>query len=105
MEFEREKWEMENYPEGEITEMIELFASRGMHLTDAAKAIRTMAKYRPFFINLMMTEELSLPLPTDVEPSAFGSLIMLVGFVCFGSLPTAFLFLSQSAWRGCDDCA
>ena len=43
-EMEREEWEMTHYPEGEIAEMIQLFARRGMHIDDAESAIRLMAK-------------------------------------------------------------
>ena len=53
--------ELDNYPEGEIREMIELFKSRGMSHDDATEVIKRMAKYKTFFVNLMMTEELALP--------------------------------------------
>ena len=43
-----------------------------------------MAKYLLFFVNLMMTEELSLPLPYDIEPSMISSCAMFGGFVAFG---------------------
>lgn len=69
-ELEREKWELENYPEGEMVEMIELFQRRGMSREDAEEVIVRMAKYKNFFINLMMTEELALPLPADDEAAA-----------------------------------
>ena len=46
---------------GEIREIIELFKSRGMSHDDATEVIKRMAKYKTFFVNLMMTEELALP--------------------------------------------
>ena len=38
-ELEREKWELENFPEGEITEMIDLYTSRCMNREGAAVVI------------------------------------------------------------------
>ena len=88
----------QNYPDGEIAEMVQLFVQRGMDRYDADDVIRTMAKYkvraaharlgparrgvsvaRPsqeFFVNLMMTEELSLPLPSHVQYSVRTSALM-----------------------------
>jgi hypothetical protein len=48
-------------------------------------------RYRGFFINLMMTEELSLPLPSEVAPSILGSCVIMGGFVGCGLLPPALL--------------
>ena len=57
--------ELENYPEGEILEMITLFEGRGMAREDAEVVVNRMAKYKTFFLNLMMTEELALPVRAD----------------------------------------
>jgi len=88
-EREREAWELQNYPQGEIAEMIELFVARGMTREDAQFVIERMAKYKDFFVDLMMTEELSLPVPSET-----GSLdalkdgaTMFVAFAFFGMLP------------------
>lgn len=43
-ELEREKWELENFPDGEVVEMIELFESRGMSREDATVVVTRMAK-------------------------------------------------------------
>ena len=43
-EWKREKWELENYPEGESTEMIELYEEEGMTKEDASVIVRTFAK-------------------------------------------------------------
>jgi VIT1/CCC1 family predicted Fe2+/Mn2+ transporter len=56
----REAWEMDNYPEGEIREMIEIFESKGMSHADAKSVIETMSKYKEFFVDIMMQHELSL---------------------------------------------
>jgi hypothetical protein len=59
-ERQREEWEMDNYPEGEISEMIEIFEEKGMSNTDAKLAVETMAKYKDFFVDVMMMHELDL---------------------------------------------
>ena len=43
-ELEREKWELENFPQGEVMEMIELFEGRGMSREDATVVVTRMAK-------------------------------------------------------------
>lgn len=59
-ERKREEWEMENYPEGEIQEMIDIYKEKGMEHEDAKLVIETMAKYKDFFVDLMMAQELEL---------------------------------------------
>ena len=59
----REVWELENYPEGEIQEMVDIYVERGMEEQDASKVINTMAKYKDFFVDVMMAEELQLQVP------------------------------------------
>jgi DNA damage-binding protein 1 len=59
----REEWELENFPEGEIKEMVEIYESRGMSKEDAELVIITMAKYKDFFVDVMMTQELELQVP------------------------------------------
>ena len=56
----REEWEMDNYPEGEIREMIDIYKSRGMSHDDATLVIKTMSKYKDFFVDIMMQQELEL---------------------------------------------
>jgi hypothetical protein len=59
-ERQREEWEMENYPEGEISEMIEIYEEKGMSNADAKLVVETMAKYKHFFVDVMMHHELEL---------------------------------------------
>ena len=85
----REKWEMDNYPEGEINEMIEIYESRGMSKEDATQVIRTMSKYKDFFVDVMMAEELALQVPEEnhkIESMKEG-VVMFCSFATFGSLP------------------
>ena len=53
----REEWELENYPEGEVSEMIEIYEAKGMSHEDAVKVINISSKYKDFFVDLMMVQE------------------------------------------------
>jgi hypothetical protein len=53
-ERDREIWEMENYPEGEIQEMIEIFTKKGMTTDDAGMLIRKYAEYPDLFVEFMI---------------------------------------------------
>mmetsp|Transcript_29378 Transcript_29378/g.41612 ORF Transcript_29378/g.41612 Transcript_29378/m.41612 type:complete len:262 (-) Transcript_29378:565-1350(-) len=85
----REEWELENYPEGEVKEMIGIYTAKGMSLQDAELVIRTMAKYKQFFVDLMMNQELELQVPEEdhVKESIKEGIIMFCSFAIFGSLP------------------
>jgi len=88
-EREREMWELQNFPEGEIAEMVQLFVARGMSRADAESVIKCMAKYQDFFVDIMMKEELSLPVPSEGDTlEAFkDGLTMFASFAIFGMLP------------------
>lgn len=85
----RENWEMENYPDGEIREMIDIYEERGMTKKDATLVIETMSKYKDFFVDVMMAEELQLQVPEadhKIESMKEG-VVMFCSFATFGSLP------------------
>mmetsp|Transcript_123165 Transcript_123165/g.184198 ORF Transcript_123165/g.184198 Transcript_123165/m.184198 type:complete len:288 (+) Transcript_123165:148-1011(+) len=85
----REEWEMENYPEGEIREMIEIYEGKGMSTEDATQVITIMAKYKDFFVDVMMQQELELQVPEEdhVEESMREGVIMFLSFATFGAMP------------------
>eukprot|EP00325_Prymnesiales_sp_UTEX-LB-985_P028947 CAMPEP_0174727850 /NCGR_PEP_ID=MMETSP1094-20130205/50595_1 /TAXON_ID=156173 /ORGANISM="Chrysochromulina brevifilum, Strain UTEX LB 985" /LENGTH=309 /DNA_ID=CAMNT_0015929679 /DNA_START=375 /DNA_END=1304 /DNA_ORIENTATION=- len=99
-ERDREMWELQNFPEGEINEMVELFVARGMSREDAEVVIHKMAKYKDFFVDIMMTEELALPVPSEgdsIESLKDGA-TMLASFAFFGLLPiVAFVVAGATA--------
>ncbi|KAF0739060.1 hypothetical protein Ae201684_005242 [Aphanomyces euteiches] len=89
----REMWELDNFPQGEKDEMVELYTSRGMSLPDARNVIDVMAKYDKFFVDIMMIEELNmLPPDLSMSPSTLGLTTSVGSFLC-GLLPYA---VSQS---------
>ena len=57
-EKDRETWEMENYPEGEIQEMIEIFTEKGMTKEDSEMIMQKYAEYPELFVEFMMNFEL-----------------------------------------------
>jgi VIT1/CCC1 family predicted Fe2+/Mn2+ transporter len=85
----REAWEYDNYREGEIKEMIELYVSKGFSTEDASKVIRIMAqeKYKDFFIDHMMLQELGHEVPDADDSPAKAGLAMFISFILFGSVP------------------
>jgi len=84
----REQWEMENSPQGEIEEMIELYEGKGFSKEDAKTIIETMAKNEKFFVDHMMVEELGMMAVDDEDPSPLqqGG-VMFGSFMMFGFIP------------------
>lgn len=88
-EKKREIWELENYPEGERAEMVDILVTKGFDHGDAKEIIDIMSqeKHKEFFVDYMMVEELGLQVPTDAwEPFKEG-LITFGSFMLFGSIP------------------
>jgi len=85
----REEWEMQNYPEGEVQEMIDIYKQKGMEHDDAKLVIETMAKYKDFFVDIMMAQELELQVPDEdhVQESIREGVVMFLSFATFGALP------------------
>lgn len=79
----REVWELENHPEGEIQEMVEIYVQRGMSQEDAETVVKTMAKYKDFFVDVMMNHELELQVPEDdhvnesIQEGELGNVVVL----------------------------
>jgi VIT1/CCC1 family predicted Fe2+/Mn2+ transporter len=88
-EREREMWEMENFPEGEVKEMEDIYVERGMNREDAKLVVETMSKYKDFFVDIMMAEELGLRVPEDdhVFESFKEGIVMFCSFAAFGAFP------------------
>ena len=80
---------MENYRDGEIQEMIDIYVGKGFTPEDAKIVIETMAKYEGFFVDVMMQQELELQVPEDdhVEQSMKEGFVMFCSFATFGAFP------------------
>jgi DNA damage-binding protein 1 len=83
----REAWEMDNYPEGELAEMVELYVEKGVDRKDAESILTTMAKYKDFFVDHMMVLELGQQSPGDDAHPAMNGLVTFLSFIAFGSVP------------------
>lgn len=83
----REAWELNNYREGEIKEMVDIYSDKGLSREDADLIVRTMAKYDSFFVDVMMVEELGLQVPDPQEDLIKEGVIMFLSFSGFGALP------------------
>lgn len=86
-ERKRECWEFDNYPEGEINEMVDLYEQRGLPRDEAQVVVETMAKYREFFIDVMMAEELRLTVPSEDDNPYKEGMVTCLSFLVFGALP------------------
>ena len=55
-----EKWEVDNYPEGEKQEMVELYMEKGIPKKDAESMTKILSKHKKAWVDIMMVEELGL---------------------------------------------
>lgn len=83
----REEWEFDNYPEGEVKEMIDLYKERGFSEEDATQIMGLLKKNRQFFIDHMMVQELGLMIPDESESPLKQGLVMFCSFFIFGLIP------------------
>eukprot|EP01053_Blabericola_migrator_P005388 Blabericola_migrator_1__5387@NODE_275_length_10491_cov_112_748561_g228_i0_p3_GENE_NODE_275_length_10491_cov_112_748561_g228_i0NODE_275_length_10491_cov_112_748561_g228_i0_p3_ORF_typecomplete_len305_score33_69VIT1/PF01988_19/6_1e54DUF485/PF04341_12/0_97DUF1129/PF06570_11/1_3e02DUF1129/PF06570_11/9_1DUF1700/PF08006_11/1_3e02DUF1700/PF08006_11/0_87_NODE_275_length_10491_cov_112_748561_g228_i055286442 len=84
----REQWEIDNCPEGEKGEMVEIYQSKyGIEFDDAVKMIDLAFKYPKFFLYHMMVEELGLKIDDDDTSPFRRGLVMFTSFAIFGMIP------------------
>eukprot|EP00070_Physeter_catodon_P046720 XP_028353614.1 uncharacterized protein LOC114487499 [Physeter catodon] len=89
-EKQREEWEVENCPEEEKREMMEIYTGKyGFSRADAQNMVHITFKYKKFFIQHMMVEELGLMYGYDDPTPIKRGLVMFVAFCFFGLLPLA----------------
>lgn len=86
-EKKREQWEFENYPEGEVKEMVEIFEAKGMSKEDAEFVMARCAKYPDLFIDMMMQMELELQVPGEDDNPWKDGFVTFCSFVFFGTFP------------------
>jgi len=88
-EMQREAWELENYPEGEIKEMVEIYEGRGFEHEDARLIVTTMAKYPKQFVDVMLHDELGMEAPDPDEKYDYlkSGAFCFASFLVCGSVP------------------
>lgn len=90
----REEWEFDNFPEGEIKEMVDLYEERGLPREKAEIAVGIMAKYKEFFLDIMVIEELGLTMPDPKQNPYVAGLVNSTSFLISGLFPLlAYVFL------------
>jgi len=81
-ERKREEWEVDNYVEGEIEEMVQLYVKKGVPEETARKIMRILSKHKTAFVDIMMAEELG------IAPDVVNDVPWKHGVVNFGSFMT-----------------
>jgi len=94
-ERKREEWEVDNNPEGEKIEMVEVYRNRGLSEEDSQTMANTISKSKKAWVEVMMLEELGL-IEMDDSPGK-NALITFFSFVIFGVLPLLPYCANQTA--------
>lgn len=85
-----EAWKMEEehiekIPEGEKEEVRQIFAAKGFQGKDLERAVEIITADRQRWINMMLTEELGMPIET---PSAWrAAAVTFLAFIAVGAIP------------------
>jgi len=87
IERKREEWEVDNYVEGEVEEMVELYVKKGVPEDTARKIMKILSKHKKAFVDIMMAEELGISADVvDDVPWKHG-LVNFGSFMGFGVVP------------------
>jgi len=86
-ERKREEWECDNYMEGEVTEMVELYVKKGVPRENAEKIIEILSKHKKPFVDIMMAEELGIPPDSEFEIPWKHGVTNFGSFMVFGVVP------------------
>jgi vacuolar iron transporter family protein len=89
-ERQREGWEIEHFPEGERSEMVEIYRGKGYSREDAEALMDIQSKDHDLWLDAMMVHELGL-LPDDRQP-ARSAVATFLAFLVAGSVPL-FIYL------------
>lgn len=96
-ERKRETWEYDNYVEGEVEEMIELYVEKGLSEPTARRLFTIIAPHRKLFIDMMMVDELGiLPEEEGQIPWKHGA-VNFGSFIAFGIVPLLIYFIVVGA--------
>ena len=76
---------IDHYPEGEVAELRQILRGHGLEGSDLNSATSIITRYRPLWINLMLSGEYALA-PIEPRPLIAASATFLA-FVCCGAIP------------------
>jgi len=99
-ERDREKWECENYLDGEKNEMITSWVKKGLSVDEATTVINILAQHTELFVDIMLVDELGLMIEDEV-PWKHG-VVTFTSFCIFGIIPLL-VYLVLLAWDGAKD--
>ncbi len=98
-QYAREKWEMENYPQGELNEMIKIYERKyNINYTEARHILTSMSKYPDLFVDHMMVLELDLMPPDDNQNPYKNGIITFFSFLFFGCVPLIVFILTSNIY-------
>jgi VIT1/CCC1 family predicted Fe2+/Mn2+ transporter len=81
----REYWEVENYPEGEIHEIREIYRKKGFKGEDLDRAVGVITSNKDIWVETMMNEELGI-IEEEGHPF-FNGLSTFIAFIIAGFVP------------------
>jgi VIT1/CCC1 family predicted Fe2+/Mn2+ transporter len=81
----RERWEVENFPDGEKRELLEIYRKRGYSAADSKRLVEIKSRDPKRWVDTMMVEELGM-LPDERTPLR-SALAIFAAFVSAGSIP------------------
>jgi vacuolar iron transporter family protein len=84
-EYQREMWEVEQFPEGEKQELYEVYLHQGYNEEEATQLIKIKTRTKARWVESMMIDELGM-LKDDANP-LYNGLATLVAFLVAGILP------------------
>eukprot|EP01119_Soliformovum_irregulare_P010953 TRINITY_DN2704_c0_g1_i1.p1 TRINITY_DN2704_c0_g1~~TRINITY_DN2704_c0_g1_i1.p1 ORF type:complete len:199 (+),score=23.96 TRINITY_DN2704_c0_g1_i1:271-867(+) len=96
-ERKREEWEFDNYPEGEVREMIELYMSKGLDEPSATRLVEILSQKRDAFVDIMMAEELGISIDDAEETPWKHGLVNFTSFMIFGIVPLIVFIIAIAA--------
>lgn len=91
-ERDRERWEVDNYPEGEIHEIREIYSRKGFKGDDLDRAVKVITADKDIWVETMMNEELGI-IKEEAHPF-WNGLSTFVSFIIAGFIPLLFFVLS-----------
>ncbi len=84
-ERERELWEIEHVPEGEIEEIRQIYKKKGFKGKDLEKIVKTITSDKKIWLDTMMMQELGL---TEADKTPFtSSIATFIAFIIAGVIP------------------
>ncbi len=92
-EKEREKWEVENFPEGEKKELVELYVEKGLPQKDAEAVTEIFSRHKKAWVEIMMVEELGIV--ENLSSPLKNALVTFFSFLIFGFVPVGIYLIAK----------